>query len=100
MSEGSATVAVTVIVVVGGGVVAVDVAVIAAAVVAAASAVAEHREGSAVLDHSGRVRALVVILAIDPLGVRDLKVLRLLLLLLLLSKLGVEMRLSLDRVGL
>lgn len=60
---------------------------------AAATAASEHGESSAVLDHSGRVRALAVVLVIDPLGLSNLKVLMLLLLLLvlLLSELSVEL---------
>lgn len=87
MSKGAPTVAVTVAV---------------GRIVAAATASSEHGESSTVLDHSGRVRALAVVLVIDPLGLRDLKVLRLLLVLLVLrlSELSVELRLPLDRVGL
>lgn len=71
--------------------VAVVVGRVAAA--AAATAASEHGESSAVLDHSGRVRALAVVLAIDPLSLSNLKVLRLLLLLLVLvlSEMSVEL---------
>ena len=67
------------------------VAVVVGVAAAVATAASEHGESSAVLDHSGRVRALAVVLAIDPLGLRDLKVLRLLLLLMVLSELSVEL---------